>query len=529
MCHPAQFLARDPLKKYLIYLFFYRILRVVKTTNNKIKGVIMFSRFMKELDQFQINYAICGQQLFRDWLVEKIGLGSSIAKSSIEPSYENNNVVYFNFKSIGLDDLYKLLEFFNIPRENYKTNQPLPITEKKLFDELLPQFKNEITETAITTPKKLRKYQVSSQAELALHAIHGISESTRVLLKTINEMIKNGETVEQSFIDMLYLIDGFLHSNTESSYSLYLPHIHERFIQTPVENKLHERFSSIILEMQNAFTAYEKFNRVEIVKAVKKLFTDLEDFVNQYGISISQCDIFEETLYKMAGIERLPKKSKFETSWNDRTRLEFTITDLAEEDAEKLLQFFHAEGDDSATRSLLSDSSHDYSIPKSISSNEMAEMPQRYAVPNPVKTKTDQFQVDGEVIINKIFPEFKKQIQQLVEASPAALQSYQEKSKEYMQSHCKPVSTVSSSPSVVKEEPKVASIEKNEKAEAKEEKVVTEKAEAAVSDQTVEQQKPVEIHHSKAYKFKHAISSFFANHSGQKKANEIVSKTTLKP
>lgn len=167
-----------------------------------------------------------------------------------------------------------------------------------------------------------------------------------------------------------------------------------------------------------SLSEFEKFNRIEIVHLVQQFVKDMELFLNQQQMSAAKCHVIEETLYKMAGIEKMPTNSKFEIDYKDKTRCQFVITDMPDEDLDKFITLFHQLGDDSAYKT--GNKVKTWGNPESCAL--VNRLPEK-------RIKYDTIEVDGEFLAKTIFPLFK---QDILNATPERLAPYIEKSKEYL-------------------------------------------------------------------------------------------------
>lgn len=396
---------------------------------------MMYEKLKKEVNDFLIDYSITGMAGFNDWVFQQIGLIRKNNDNGFDSRYGSKEL-YFNASGLDLNELALLLQFFNIDPSSYKTNNSLKINPTQVFDVLLPQFKGYV-ESIANSPKLLRPYQIDSKKALESMAVQNIKKYSDDLLKKI---LKDEKT-DALTLEKKQLCKILLQAKGATEL-LYQSNSYSEFVFEAQQElkKLTENFPLLeeeptlklsLKELQSAFAAYARFNRVEIVRAVKQLFHDLQDFVKEFAITLGSCDIFEETLLRMAGITQMPSKSSFETSTSDRTRVNFWLTGLTKEEALPLIDFFLSHGDDSAVIKAASGSRSYASSLECFSVEQSAAM---FIEQEPkIEIPKQIVNVDGEVLVNKIFPLFVAKIRELALESPETLVPYQQKSASFFE------------------------------------------------------------------------------------------------
>lgn len=392
----------------------------------------MYDKLKKELNKFLIDYSITGMDGFNDWVFQQAGVVRKNNENVFHSGSSGSDTIYFSVSDFDLNELAIIFKFFNIDPASYRAARLLKVNSAQIMDVLLPGFKAYVQSVALSSPKILRPYQIASKSELESNAVRNIQANTNDLLKKIISEKADALTLEKKQLRKLLLQ---IRSVTEllSSNNLYSECIFDaqEDLQQLLENnpalQNEPRLNVSLKELQSAFSAYARFNRVEVVRAVKQFFYDAEALLNTHTISLSNCDIFEETLLKMAGITQMPQKSQFEISY-DPTRISIKLTGMTKEEVQPLIDFFHAHGDDTA--SINRNSNRDYYALESLVEQSGVMFSDRKPKPQiPVQT----VYVDGEVLVNKIFPLFVERLNDLALNSPEVLLPYQQKSAEYFE------------------------------------------------------------------------------------------------
>jgi len=164
---------------------------------------------------------------------------------------------------------------------------------------------------------------------------------------------------------------------------------------------------------QEKLAAYRQLsqNFYEIVDEIQaktrrnyeKLVAQVEQISNNQLITCYNTDVFEETLLKLAGIETQPEKSQFGPLY-DKGKMYVRVKGLNEADVSKFLAFFRDTcGDASATHRFVE--------------NEYL----RYG---DSLQNAHSFEVNIEMVLNKLIPQFKEELDRLAANSPEKLANY---------------------------------------------------------------------------------------------------------
>lgn len=416
----------------ILYVFLFYLL----------KEQVMYSRLKKELNDFLITYSISADSfIFENMLIQFAGIEANKGRYRFD-NYNKSDLI-LSIPSISLVDLDKLLNYFKISHEDYRTNEGLHIHEKVMFDDILPAFKAHImklAEQAEQAPNELKKYQIDSKSKLEADAIRNMTRLSTRLLDLLNDSgnVDGLDANKKQLSEILFQILGTLNVVSEKvKYYKYIFEFSEKlghFCASNLDISTDAKYSSDLFNLFKEFQTYFKFNRAESALAIKKIFTELQEFALKYQISTTESDIFEETLLSMAGVTNKPQECKFKRGY-DQTRMEFSIKGISQEDAKMFLEFIHAHGDETAqidTNHFYLNNSRHILHSAVIGSDE--EVPQRAFIGSKPAKAIERYtiSVDGQSLYEKILPLFKSRIEELAQTNPAYLIPYQEKSKEFV-------------------------------------------------------------------------------------------------
>ena len=147
---------------------------------------------------------------------------------------------------------------------------------------------------------------------------------------------------------------------------------------------------------------------------VDVIFNELDKILHNYNINTETSNIFEEILLKkMAGIDEYGDCS-FNNEDGQASRIQFTIGQITNENAQKFLHFFHESGDNSAK--II------YAYYKEGDNNNLIKEEHRQV--HVVRRKpVVHFSIDGKFFYDNLFTKFKNQVDNL---SKDELSYYQE-------------------------------------------------------------------------------------------------------
>jgi hypothetical protein len=367
-------------------------------------------------------------------LFEMIGLQKARKNSRQFTIHFDDNLQKFSFyepSGLSLTDLTKLLDFFEIPHDSYRTGKELAIEPALFFTKILPDVLTYIQKLA---PARLKPYQIASRPQLEAASLSKISNAftplfaDTVLKNNTNDMLMDhiAGLSAQIILTTALLSEGS--RNSEKSLGIIMK-------LSTFKQKVNDILTSTALSISNpeiatalnkglaALSVYEKFNRLPAILTTRKFITELNEFTKGYQISSSACDIFEHTLLTMAEIKSIPESCHFDTSYRDATRVEFDIKGITAAEGNVLMEFLRTHGDDSVmTQDQVSGGYHARNtITEGVGYDHYTED----------STYTLKMNADGEVLYNQILPLFKAKILEMTATKPELLKPYQEKSAAY--------------------------------------------------------------------------------------------------
>ena len=390
----------------------------------------MLNRFNEELHRSLIDYQISGDtNIFVDYLMQRAGVQVTGKKKEygFKSYYYNDEPKHhldFTLPTVSLADLHKVLAVLKVSANDYQINKPVKVTEKVLFKDLLPEFRQHLAALSQTNPGALRPYIIESKPKLESIAVEVIQHASNDLLKVINNP-DSKQYVDDYWLEfsaLLFEMKGILdrlHSDSHYYHFVLkmLPKLNSFLHSHPqiVKDKDLETYLGLLRE---ALATYGKYNRAESALATMRVFKDLKDFFKSYKISTEACDVVERTLLHLAGVTKKPGKCNFDRGY-DQARMVFTIRDIDKKDAKKFVAFFQGLGDETA---------------KEGSGHGEGAVLQCASMSGPSREKvveTHHFEIDGLVMLEKAVPALKKQIEEWAKSDKKQLAEYEKETREY--------------------------------------------------------------------------------------------------
>lgn len=232
-----------------------------------------------------------------------------------------------------------------------------------------------------TQPKKCQFGPDPDKAGTVYFRIKGISRDEAEKLQGFFK-----QTCEDENASMSYIPDNhFVEQDSRDSYYFNVDILKVNAKLLPL---FKEQFASISKDKLAAYVKQSvndervvEYKRDLLETRKRKLLQELNSFLLPEFVSIYKCDVFEETLQKIAGLEGKSSKCRFDMLSFDK--LYFKIKGVSEKDAEKFLGLLKEAGDESATMSFTK-------------VDEEADLNESY-----------KFVVNADVVVDKLIPKFK--------------------------------------------------------------------------------------------------------------------------
>lgn len=224
------------------------------------------------------------------------------------------------------------------------------ISESHLKETILPLFKNFITTLHETNSDFFEDHQAKAKYAFERNAL-GEMKKSLALLET--ELVSNTEVVTQTelcitsrlfeAIKSLKHYDVYKYAELEEKLNTFNSILNDlENIQIRKNQEYADKIDHIIANLK----IYLRVNPMKYYLSWKSIIDSLNSFLYDSRVNIHDCDIFEETLLSLSGIANTNRHCQFSQGRN--ASINFYIPDFPAEDADKLLQFFHESGAESA-------------------------------------------------------------------------------------------------------------------------------------------------------------------------------------
>lgn len=389
----------------------------------------MYSRLQSDLEKILVSFNISHETNIFNEIIMKlahipVNIGDVFGFDPYHSISSNEDELLFIVPPLNLDDLYRLLDFMRISRENYKVGEPLVILEEMLFKNLLQKFEDYINATMEKSPYELNSYVLKSKPILEAKAIKKIEDATKDLLIKVYDSSQEGLSTPNIMLTAYLQHLLFILKHLKLDFQLYSRIITYKnlllvFFDTNPEYEEQIYFLKDINLLKEGFANYIKFNRVESIIAVNTFFKELPEFTASHNIDSGKCDIFADFLMNKAHIHQKPKLCTFTSGKNrgaDPTRIIFSIVGIDAEDAKKFVDFFHEVGDETAKECYSINRQH-----TSITTHHKSSSNKKK-----ISWEKHLFEVDGLIFYKIIFPQFKEEINECIKKNPEQLKSYKD-------------------------------------------------------------------------------------------------------
>lgn len=424
-------------------------------------------KLQEEIDGILSGYSICGLGVFRNWIIDKAGIrikdglgcrfyydsyneesdeectDSEDRSSNKTPSDKEK---YYTFKAeyISPDSLAKLLRFFNLNGSKTTKSVTELILPGALVFEKLSEFKKELPDYFNKYPEQQIFYQKHSKETFDRLAIRNILEFIKKIQNhpKINELNKANKVLVGLLEDISanIQIHNYDRKNSDNKFKI-LVSTHQRLndwcnscvltdtLEPPI---IIDSFLEELLKLEKLVSSYLKTEQLQSKLKCLAFLSALENFVSEYAITTSDTDIFEHILMKTAGIDSCEEFFCKFGPHHGSSIINFSIYKAKdwEEEAQQFLKLFTSQGDCYAYISHKDKCDHSgvnwgYSVFADGLEIYYPSPCRIYLEENPIEFN---FEVDGEVLADKIFPLFKTHMQELIQKEPEIFKNYQEKS-----------------------------------------------------------------------------------------------------
>lgn len=306
------------------------------------------------------------------------------------------NVVRSSYIGVKFKNLASLMQYLELNADDYIFGEPLSISEKIMNEKIIPAFKKYVTELNVAERLQYQNDSLFESRENANQKIKLANIADEILL-FLNERRNEASGINRELSKALLTLKG----DMSTPFSGYIADTFadikrmygagKHFANNPL---IQEKLKTLLA----TYAAYDKFNRSPAVVAVKELFNDMHNFTAKWEITTHKCDLFEETLLKLAGIKTQPSTSLSGTAMHDASCFGFSFGGLTNEDAARFHAYLkafdpHAKKEDRGCQNF-------------------------------------HFEIYGPAFVGGIYPLFKAEVERLAKETPEVLKPYQERSAE---------------------------------------------------------------------------------------------------
>jgi hypothetical protein len=341
--------------------------------------------------------------------------------------HSNNDQEMINFRvpTLKISDLNTLLEFFDVNPDQYIAGTPfkIPYVFCKALADIFMRRYSKLKEMKSDI---IKEYQIKSKSILEDIAIRQISnyvnKAIALILPEPRSEIPN---------ELIRLVDHLqaLKSNVASlgrHPGLYKQIIFSEANIKEFVNLLKTKKPQLAALIETLETLnkegvqiFKRYHRTESVFGILDFDKTMKVFLQSFRIHPNCCDVIEDSLFRLAKITLGPKKQcKFEPRYDDKSRLVFTLKDISKVEANKLLQYFLAQGDETAIRSSIRSSS-------SFGGEEKAAIS---SLPDENPSEEHSIEIDGRFLYNVMRDKLQKELKVTLGCDPILLQAYQKAS-----------------------------------------------------------------------------------------------------
>jgi len=385
----------------------------------------MHERLEKELTRLLLPHAISSASIiFEDYIFASAG----IEKPKDARGFNGyGSKLNFELPSVSLDELDKLLTYFHVSKEDYRTNADIVVTEELMFETIIPKFAQYLTQTAQESPEKLTPYRIKSRPSLERIALDNVGSYSVKIKASLNPDLASPSEIPRQFTEIIFQLRGAIEAvSNDRKYVSYIQTTYQKmkgFLESNDVASHLKKHSERIDDLMQELQVYLTYNYAESSMAIRKIFKEMHSFLSTYKIDMRQCNILEHSLWEMAGLTGLPESCKFGHDLQ-ATRLIIRFSGISEENASVFLKYLQ-KFDETTTcdnRSGRISKLPDFKIDDGVRQ-------QCYAVKNKafvIKLKPYNFDIDGEVFYKEIAPLFYSRI---CDASEDSLEIYQQLSQ----------------------------------------------------------------------------------------------------
>ncbi|KTD63175.1 hypothetical protein Lsan_1445 [Legionella santicrucis] len=332
----------------------------------------------------------------------------------------------------GLDfsQIKKILNFFKIPEEKYLHGKPISPNDDTMMEYFIFYFKNRFQTLKEAEPEIIAQYKALSAPLLETNAKNILKKHLDEVKLIIMANYPNTSLTAtiKSVISFISTLSGRIH-DLESFPHLYVDILNSKqeinhFLQLREINGNPKLYAQLIM-LLDSIALFERYHRNESVLSNSVLHKEFKEFLIPYRINPEKCDLLGHIILSLADV-KIHTANLFRLApGEDRARLLITFKNINEEYSNKIINWMHHLGDETAFAVDGKTSPGPYSVAQN---QEYSLYKNEYETQKTKLYERCSIEVDGKFFYTCVYPKIKENIVQM--AAQQQLSSYQETSKE---------------------------------------------------------------------------------------------------
>lgn len=351
-----------------------------------------------------------------------------------EETTDREKITFSIATGLDFSQIKKILNFFKIPEEKYLHGKAILINDETLIEYFIFHFKNRFQVLKETSPEIIAQYKALSAPLLEANAKNILEKHLDEIKLMIMANYLNTPLTPtiKNFISFISTLSGHIH-DLESFPHLYVDILDSKkeinhFMQLREINANQKLYAQLIM-LLDSISLFERYHRNESVLSNAGLHKEFKEFLIPYRINPEKCDLLGHIILSLADVKTHTANLFRLAPEEDHARLVITFKNITEENINKIVEFMHHLGDETAfvvdgpaSFSTVSDScfvfkNQEYPLYKSENEVQATKLYEKRSI-----------EVDGKFFYSCVYPKIKENIAQM--AAQQQLSSYQEASKE---------------------------------------------------------------------------------------------------
>lgn len=332
----------------------------------------------------------------------------------------------------GLDfsQIKKILNFFKIPEDKYLHGKPILLNDDAIIEYFIFNFKNRFQALKENSPAIIAQYKALSAPLLETNAKNILKkhlDEVKLMIMASYSDTSLTDTIK-NLISFISTLSGRIH-DLESFPHLYVDILNSKqeinhFLQLREMNG-NQKLCAQLIMLLDSIALFERYHRNESILSNTGLHKEFKEFLIPYRINPEKCDLLGHIILSLADV-KIHTANLFRLApGEDRARLVITFRNINAEHINKIIEWMHHLGDETAfavdEKTSLSACSvakkQEYPLDKNEHEAQTTKLYEKCSI-----------EVDGKFFYTCVYPQIKENIAQMT--TQYQLSSYQEASKE---------------------------------------------------------------------------------------------------